>query len=428
MANPLRDFIKDHRANVAMIFAVAAVPVTFITGMGVDYTLAVDRQVQLNAAADAAALSAITPSMMTQPNAAAQTMAVNTFNAQASQIGGITYQASAVNVAVATASGKRTVNVSYTAASTNIFPTVLGSSQIPISGSSQSTGGQAPNIDFYLLLDDSPSMAIAATQAGINTRVANTSKQGGCAFGCHESHPASDNLGNPGGEDNYALARALGVPLRMDLVSQAAANLMTTAQTSEIANNAAYRMAIYTFDQSFNTIQTLTSSLSTAQTKAATVALKEVYDNNYLTSGNDNSDTDTNYDAGMSGINSAMPAPGSGTSVPGDKPQAVLFLVTDGVEDEMVSGSRQQSLMSNSWCKTIKARGIRIAVLYTAYLPLPTNSWYNQYISPFQPNIASTLQACASPGLYYQVTTGGDISAALANLFQYAVQSAYLSK
>ena len=428
MANPFWNFIKDNRANVAMIFAVAAAPTTFITGMGVDYTLAVDRQVQLNAAADAAALSAITPSMMAQPNTAAATMATNTFNAQASLIGGITYQPSSVAVAVNTVGGKRTVTVNYTAASTNLFPSVLGSNQITVSGSSQSTGGQAPNIDFYLLLDDSPSMAIAATQAGINTMVANTASQGGCAFGCHETHPSSDNLGNPGGEDNYTLARNLGVPLRMDLVSQAAANLMTTAQTSETANNAAYRMAIYTFDQSFNTIQTLTSSLSTAKTQAATVALEQVYDNNYLTSGNNNKDTDTNYDAGMSGINTAMPAPGSGTGVPGDKPQEVVFLVTDGVEDEMVAGSRQQSLMSNGWCTTIKNRGIRIAVLYTAYLPLPTNSWYNQYISPFQPNIASTLQNCASPGLYYQVTTGGDISAALASLFQYAVQSAYLSK
>jgi Flp pilus assembly protein TadG len=428
MANSFWTFIKDRRANVAIIFAVAAVPVTFLTGMGVDYTLAVDRQVQLNAAADAAALSAITPSMMTQPDAAAATMATNTFNAQASQIGGVAYQAGAVSVAVNTVSGKRTVTVSYTAGSTNLFPGVLGSNQIAVSGSSQSTGGQAPNIDFYLLLDDSPSMAIAATQAGINTMVANTSKQGGCAFGCHESHPSSDNLGNPGGEDNYALARNLGVTLRMDLVSQAAQNLMSTAQSSETANNAAYRMAIYTFDQSFKTIQTLTSSLSTAKTQAGTVALEEVYANNYLTSTNNNKDTDTNYDAAMSGINTAMPAPGSGTSVPGDKPQEVLFLVTDGVEDEMVGGSRQQSLMSNSWCSTIKGRGIRIAVLYTAYLPLPTNAWYNQYISPFQPNIASTLQACASPGLYYQVQTGGDISAALASLFQYAVQSAYLSK
>ena len=38
--------------------------------------------------------------------------------------------------------------------------------------------------------------------------------------------------------------------------------------------------------------------------------------------------------------------PGSGTTVAGDTPQEVLFIVTDGVEDETVNGSRVQSLMS----------------------------------------------------------------------------------
>ena len=64
----------------------------------------------------------------------------------------------------------------------------------------------------------------------------------------------------------------------------------------------------------------------------------------------------------------------------------MLFIVTDGVEDQMSGTARVQSLMDPSYCTTIKNRGIRIAVLYTTYLPLPTNAWYNQYIAPFQPN------------------------------------------
>jgi hypothetical protein len=203
---------------------------------------------------------------------------------------------------------------------------------------------------------------------------------------------------------------------------------MTTAQSTAATTNANYRMAIYTFDQGFNTIQSLTSNLSTAKTQAGNIQLQTVYANNWLTSSKNNNDTDTNYDNAMTSINGTMPNPGSGTSMAGDQPQEVLFFVTDGVEDELSGGSRVQSLMDPGWCSKIKARGIRIAVLYTEYLPLPTNSWYNQYISPFQPNIGTTLQTCASPGLYTKVQTGGDISAALATLFQYAVQSAYLSQ
>jgi len=106
----------------------------------------------------------------------------------------------------------------------------------------------------------------------------------------------------------------------------------------------------------------------------------------------------------------------------------VLFFVTDGVEDETVGSSRVQSLMDPSYCTTIKNRGIRIAVLYTTYLPLPTNSWYVSYIAPFQPNIGTTLQGCASPGLYFQVSTDQDISAAMVALFNIAVATAHLTK
>jgi Flp pilus assembly protein TadG len=428
IAGLFRRFAKSEMANVAVIFGLALVPIIFLTGMGVDYTLAVDRQTQLDACADSAALAAVTPTMMAQSVAIATAAAKNTFNAQASAIPNINYNANNVAVAITTNGSVRTVTVSYTGASQNTFPNVLGMNTILIGGSSQATAGLAPNIDFYLLLDDSPSMAIAATQSGINTMVSNTASQGGCAFACHESHPSSDSLGNPGSEDNYALARNLSVTLRIDLLRQAAQNLMSTAKTTETSNTASYRMATDTFDVNFNTVGALTSNLTTAETEAGNISLLEVYANNWLTSGNNNSDADTNYDLAMQSVNTLMPNPGSGTNTKGDTPQEVLFFVTDGVEDELVSGNRQQSLMANGQCTTIKNRGIRIAVLYTSYLPLPTNSWYNTYISPFQPNIAPTLEACASPGLYYQVQTGGDISAAMANLFQLAVQSAYLSK
>jgi hypothetical protein len=309
------------------------------------------------------------------------------------------------------------------------------------------------------MLDDSPSMAIPATSAGItqlNTLTASTT-EGSCAFACHESNPSPDKLGNPGGEDNYTLARNNSITLRIDNLRTAAENLATTAKTTETNSTASYEMAIYTFDVGLNTIAAMTSNLSTVSTDAANVSLLEVYDNNNLTSSNGNNDEDTNWDAAMKAINTVMPNPVSGTTTKGDTPQEVLFIVTDGVVDESasstpalssaygsyVSGSRQQSTINplsssgsevdTDWCTTIKSRGIRIAVLYTEYLPMNTsgsgsNSWYTDYVAPIQSNIGTQLQNCASPGLYYEVTTDGDISSALSDLFDLAVQSAYLSK
>lgn len=406
----------------------ASVPMIFLTGMGVNYGVAAFRQSRLNAFADAAALAAVTPTMMAQSTDIATTAAINTFNAQAQALDGVTYNPDNLAVSIVTNGSERTVTVTYQAASTDAFPNILGGNTIALSGSSSATAGQAPNIDFYLLLDSSPSMAIAATQSGINTMVANTSSQGGCAFGCHQQDPAADNLGNPNGEDNYALAQNLGVTLRIDNLRLAAENLTTTAQQTEAKYNATYRMAVYTFDIALNTIGTLSADLASVSTEAANIQQLEVYSNNWLTAYTDNDDEDTNYDTALNGINAIMPNPGSGTNMAGDTPQEVLFFVTDGVEDENVSGGRQISVINTALCSVIKNRGIRIAVLYTEYLPLPTNSFYNSNVAPFQSNIGPTLQACASPGLYFEVKTGGDISAAMAALFQLAVQSAYLSR
>jgi Flp pilus assembly protein TadG len=408
--NNWRRLLDDQSATVAATFALSVIPAMYLLGVGVDYARSAQRRQQLNSIADAAALAAVTPSMMAQGDAQAIAAAQNMFNTQALAIPGVAYDPNNLSVTVTDASLSRTVAVSYTAASQNMFASIIGQPTIAISGMSQSTTMVPPNIDFYLLLDNSPSMAVAATTAGINTMVANTPDQ--CAFACHESDTSPN--------DYYGLARRLGVTLRIDNLVTATQNLMTTAQTTESSTSATYRMAIYTFNYGFNTIASLTSNLAYAQTLAGTIGIYEVPAQNW------NNDEITNYDNAMSSINSLLPNPGSGTGT--DKPQEVLFFVTDGVEDENVNGKRQQSLMDPSWCTIIKNRGIRIAVLYTTYLPLPTNAWYNTYIAPFQPQIGPNLQSCASPGLFFQVNTNGDISSALATLFDNAVQTAYLNK
>ena len=56
-----RRFASDRKGNVAIIFAFSLMPIALLTGMGIDYTQATQRKAVLDAAADAAALSAVTP-------------------------------------------------------------------------------------------------------------------------------------------------------------------------------------------------------------------------------------------------------------------------------------------------------------------------------------------------------------------------------
>ena len=447
-------FAKNRKANVAVIFAIIIVPTIYLLGMGIDYTQARRRQSQLDAAADAAAIAAVTPSMMAQSTTVAQTTATNIFNTKANAIAGGLTATPILTVTVGNVGLVRTATVTYTANSTNNFPSLLGKQVWPIQGSATASASGAPNINFYLLLDDSPSMAIAANDTDI-AKLMNATKTKqevpyGCGFACHQSNPGADNLGNPGGVDNYALARSLGLTLRIDLVAQAVSSLMSTAKSMEQQNNNTYKAAIYTFDYQVNTIFAPSglpsSDLSTAATQAANnIQILQVYKNNWRTSTFQDNDTNTNIEGALTSINSLMPAPGGGTSQTGDTPQETVFLVTDGVDDMYVSSAssclgnvtyysssqiRCYQPIDTSICTTIKNRGIRIAVLYTEYLQLPNDGWYNSFVGSFNTpdpesgQIAKNLQSCASNGLFYDVKSGGDITAALNALFQKVVATA----
>src|SRR6185312_7168491 len=135
--------------------------------------------------------------------------------------------------------------------------------------------------DFYLLLDNSPSMGVAATPTDVQAMVNATSDPSYgsnryCAFACHDYNDPNNF---------YNLAKAKGVTTRIDVLRSATQQLMdTAAQTGTYANQ--FRMAIYDFGAASKTIGlralfSLSTSLSSAKTAAAgNIDLMGVYGNN----------------------------------------------------------------------------------------------------------------------------------------------------
>jgi hypothetical protein len=130
-------------------------------------------------------------------------------------------------------------------------------------------------------------------------------------------------------------------------------------------------------------------------------------------------------------MNGIMSTPGTGGA--SSSPQGILFIVTDGLEDKIATScasaiivhagvSRCIQPFDITTCATVKSRGIKIAVLYTEYYPLPTDVFYNAHVAPIQSSIGPTLKSCASSGLYFSVTTDDDITSAMNTLFTLAVQ------
>jgi Flp pilus assembly protein TadG len=448
-------FIGDRKANVAITFAITMVPTVYLLGMALDYTQALRKQSQLDAATDAAAVAAVRPEMLTQTDAQAKATAAAVFASVANTMPGL----SAVptpTITITDTGLSRTISVSYNAAAINNFPLLLKAPTWPIKGSATAKASSAPNLNFYLLMDDSPSMAIGATVTDINNLITATapakqpaSSSQNCGFACHETNISHDG----GSKDNLTIARANNITLRIDLVTSAVNQLLNTwancPQTSvtggvmqcmSALNNTTYQAALYTFDLNLNTLATLTSP-SSAGTKVSSIALMPVaYQNCVVVTTNCKTDNGTDIAGALSSVNKIMPNPGLGSNAQGDTPGEVVFLVTDGVEDKIsatcpnatyAGNNRCQQPLDTTTCTTIKNRGIRIAILYTEYLQLInmgpgsniTDSWYMSWVDPYDEpksstgTIAQNLQSCASPGLFADVQTGGDISTALTNLF-----------
>ncbi len=125
------------------------------------------------------------------------------FNGLTEGIPGLTAHATQVTVTikVGDTSLTRIVDVAYTSSVNTIFAQVLGKSTLPVGGVSEASATAPPNIDFYVLLDNSPSMVLPATTAGITKMQSLTTQEetGGCAFACHHAstNTNSDTKGNP---------------------------------------------------------------------------------------------------------------------------------------------------------------------------------------------------------------------------------------
>src|SRR5882757_4399859 len=376
-------FRRNKSGNVAVIFALTLVPVISVIGCAVDYSRANQIRSKLVAAADAASVGSVSKTapgfiaagaMMSDGSIQAGVDdATKIFNANANSQTGFTL--ASLTPTMTKAGSVITSTVQFSADVPTTFLGVIGKSAMTVTGTSTSTASMPLYIDFYLLLDNSPSMGVGATPADVTTMVNNTPDK--CAFACHDLNNANNY---------YKLAKSLGVTTRIDVLRSATQSLMDTAG-SIATYPSQFRMAIYDFGGSaqsagLRSLFSLSASLSSAKSAAGNIDLMTVNGQN------DNNDQDTAFSTLLPAVNNAIGAPGAGTS---SAPLKYLFFVSDGVADEANGGclkpksgtARCQSPINPALCKTLKDRGIKVAVLYTTYLSLPTNNWYNTWIAPF---------------------------------------------
>jgi Flp pilus assembly protein TadG len=386
--------LRNRRGNVAMMYALVAPVLVFSGGAAIDYGRAAQIHTKLNAAADAAALAALTPAMLQQSSSVAQAAAESMFNGLTAGIPGVTANATQVNVTVTVGATAliRNVSITYASSVNTIFAQVLGKSTLPVSGVSEASAQAPPNIDFYVLLDNSPSMGLPSTQAGITQMENLTTKQitGGCAFACHQAstNANSDTAGNPCTDgttptlnapppstaagslycatkhgtqiDNYQLARKNSITLRLDELNSGISILLqtasATAQSTVFATPPKYRFSIYAMDSLWSIGLTQSMALTSSYTSGWTTAsanfgVMEMYSNNNdcanaacsSSTSTPGGDVATNYDDSLGKLSQAsyIPNPGNGTNQSGDTPQEVLFIRRSTISAARREANRQ---------------------------------------------------------------------------------------
>jgi Flp pilus assembly protein TadG len=435
----MRRFWKDRRGNFGVMTALLLVPLCGAAGLVIDFSRALSVKEELSGAADAAAVGAIAE----KSKAFAQALALSGdgsitldgtearslfFGQVSSDLDDVPVK---VTIRITKTAGIISSSVDFTATLPTTFMRVLGQDVISVSHVATAQYQTPSFLDFYMLLDNTPSMGVGATPADVTKlRAATINGRNGadkdCAFACHiVSETGVEDTGS-----YYYLAKKIGATIRIDVVANAVSALMTTAKQTQTVTGQ-FRMSAYTFgktalDAGLYTVATPTTDFDSVGRATSKIELMSIPSHNYP-------NNQTDYNAALTGIGEKIKATGGGTSS-ADR-QAIVFMVADGVGDaarsnctkKLASGPRCMEPINTAYCDTLKARGIKIAVLYTTYLPLPENSFYNSWIAPFQAEIPNKMKTCASSGYYFEVSPTQGISDAMNTLFRKIVSTPRLT-
>ena len=220
----------------------------------------------------------------------------------------------------------------------------------------------------------------------------------GCTFACHGGSQTA-----PGDRSYYQFARDNDIVLRQDFVRQSATELLDLLIEQE--RGAQFGAAVLSFDYRVTVRQEVTDDLD--EVKTALVSLSGA--SNYA-----------DIHRSVADIRHAIGDGGDGSA---DNPAKILVLVTDGVQNKWET---EHGTMNADDCTTIKeAAGIQVVVLHLIYPDL--EHYYpglgvNQKVIPYTQDRFEQLEACATPGMYFEANEGQSITEAFREIAEAIVE------
>lgn len=375
--------------SVALIFALAIVPIVGILGVAVDYSRYSDMRVNMQNAADSAVLAA----------AKAETKELATL--EMSKIAGAynldSQGLKGLNVSLVDYK-KGSAEVKISGAFDATFTKILGIYSKPLevraatNKNSSTRAMSSKHATVYIAVDKSGSMLLAANEAErIKLEAATKSVTqavypmlNGCQFACHQAMwwtPVKF----------YTVAKSNGILLREDILNPAVETLI-----NEVIDSGAGRRRVSTIGFSAEAKMLIGPTTS----KSAAISSLSLFP--------EEKQTDTFFEVVMPQIKGMVGRQGAGDSA--DEPDKILVLVTDGLRSSTNSTLPpplgEHVPIETHLCTSIKSTGIKLAVMDIAYRKSPENAIFNERVASVYNDISPKLKECASDGMYFYVPFG----------------------
>lgn len=394
-------FRRAEAGNVAIIFSLSLMVLMGGAGAAIDYVRMSQQKTVLTAASDAAVLAAVASAIEAEKSGAtgiqklAKTAALNAWTANLASAG-IKFE-NEPKIIVKKSGTAWDAEVSYDGSVQTTFMGLLGINSLPLKGDAKA-GTTIEKVvtywDMHIVVDDSSSMGIGATQADMDALTAHPSIN--CSFACHWADYSS------GGQDSASIAKAAGIKLRIDIVDDAVDAMISDMKTASSSSNV--RAKLWGLN---DTVPTLV---------AMTTKLNEIANHDIQLYKTPVSVGNTNYRASFEKLEAEVGKAGDGKSAV--DPKKAVFIVTDGIHDSKFKESNSAvdwydhytGPIDPAFCSKMKANGVIVGVLYIDYI---TPAGFDFAIDPYKDEILPNLKACASEDLFFNATTPANITAAM---------------
>ncbi len=246
-----------------------------------------------------------------------------------------------------------------------------------------------------------------------------------CSLSCHDR--ADSTFTKP--TDLYGLVGAANlaganppISIRLDVVTNAAASVISTLISKEAQLGLPNQFSVGVYEINSNTGQQdypvpggpfVEAGTNLTAAQAITAAIKPTANS-------------TDIDDGLKAL--ASVATPSGTGGTAATPKKNIFLVTDGLQDNLHGGpsGTRWSTVTPSNCATLKNMGFNIFVLYTPYYALPHHQYLDSIIPLAEPlnnsPITAALSACATnTNQFFQAASQDEINAAMTTMLNLAL-------